>query len=347
MRAAVLIIGCIVALVTTLFAYAGGWLTPQNLTPARFVNLLEQLSGPHVGYRRNHAKGICVTGTFTGNGQGAAFSRAAVFENITVPVIGRFALAGGLPEQADSAKTVRSLALQFMLPNGEEWRTGMNNIPVFPVKTPQEFYDQLAAGKPDPATGKPNPALMKALVDTHPDMAAAMAIIKQRPISSGFDNATYNALNTFIMVDTTGKETPVRWSLTPRQPYVAASANTSQQGKDYLFETLAAALAKQPLQWDLTATLGMPEDLPLPANKMWPDDRRHVQVGILTLTGTTPETTGACRNINFDPLVLPAGIKPSADPLLSARSAVYAVSTRRRDGESTVPPAIKETPHHD
>jgi catalase len=39
-------------------------------------------------------------------------------------------------------------------------------------------------------------------------------------------------------------------------------------------------------------------------------------------------------------LVLPAGIKPSDDPLLSARSAVYAQSFRRRAGETKQPSAI-------
>ena len=38
--------------------------------------------------------------------------------------------------------------------NGEEWRTGMNNTPVFAVRTAQAFHDQLLASVPDPATGK-------------------------------------------------------------------------------------------------------------------------------------------------------------------------------------------------
>jgi hypothetical protein len=37
------------------------------------------------------------------------------------------------------------------------------------------------------------------------------------------------------------------------------------------------------------------------------------------VTGIEAEGDGNCRDINFDPLVLPAGIAPSDDPLLSAR----------------------------
>ena len=51
------------------------------------------------------------------------------------------------------------------------------------------------------------------------------------------------------------------------------------------------------------------------------------------------DETSAATDINFDPLVLPAGIKPSDDPL-SARSAVYAQSFRRRAGETKQPSAI-------
>jgi len=33
----------------------------------------------------------------------------------------------------------------------EEWRTGMNDIPVFAVRTAEAFNEQLLASKPDPA----------------------------------------------------------------------------------------------------------------------------------------------------------------------------------------------------
>jgi len=40
--------------------------------------------------------------------------------------------------------------------------------------------------------------------------------------------------------------------------------------------------------------------------------------------------------------VLPAGITPSDDPLLSARSAVYSQSFTRREGEVKQPSAITQ-----
>jgi catalase len=67
-----------------------------------------------------------------------------------------------------------------------------------------------------------------------------------------------------------------------------------------------------------------------------------VEVGILTLDQTESEDTSPspCRTTNFDPLVLPDGMSPSADPLLSARSAVYSQSFTRRAGEKKLPSAV-------
>jgi catalase len=200
--------------VTAAFAYTGGWLSPARLTQDRMMAAFREANGTHVGFRRNHAKGVCVTGWFESNGQAAAISKAAVFNPGRVPVVGRFALAGGMPFQPDAPNTVRSMALRFVPPGGEEWRTGMNNIPVFPVNSARGFYEQLLAFSPDPATGKPDPVKIKAYMAAHPEAARALALIKKRQVTSGFANSTFNGLNAFRFVDTAGASTPVRWSAT-------------------------------------------------------------------------------------------------------------------------------------
>src|SRR5215475_1966919 len=185
-------IGAIVLAVAVLFLWTGGWLSGGHLTPTRMVDTFEDVNGPHPGFRRNHAKGVCLEGSFESNGAGARLSTASVFKPGRVPVFGRFALAGGMPMMPDGPAAVRSMALNFALPGGEVWRTGMNDIPVFPLKDPQAFYEQLLSSRRDPSTGKPDPAAQKAFVDSHPETANALAIIKAHPFSSGFANATYN-----------------------------------------------------------------------------------------------------------------------------------------------------------
>ena len=126
-------IGLVLLIVAAGFAYTGGWLSPGRLTPGRFADEFQRVNGVYPGFRRNHAKGLCLIGVFDSNGQGARLSRAKVFAPGRVAVIGRFALAGGRPFITDTPQNVRSMALRFSLPDGEEWRTGINDIPVFPA----------------------------------------------------------------------------------------------------------------------------------------------------------------------------------------------------------------------
>ncbi len=336
--------GVIVAAVVGAFAYTGGWFSPRQLTPARFIDTFEKVNGIHPGFRRNHAKGVCVTGFFESNGNGARLSKAVIFRPGRVQVIGRFALAGGNPYAADTPANVRSMAVLFMLPDGEQWRTGINNIPVFAVSTPQAFRDQLIAFEADPATGSPNPVKVKEFLEKYPESARAIANIKSHPPSSGFADSTYNCLNAFRFIDAAGNSTPVRWSMVPEQPVVeAGAAPSASQGKNYLFDALIRRInqpSQPPLQWHLIIIVGQPGDPTNDATIAWPDNREHVDSGVLTIDHIESEQTGACRDINYDPLVLPWGIAPSDDPLLSARSAAYSQSFTRRAGETKQPSAV-------
>lgn len=334
-------VGVVIVAVLGLFLFAGGWFTPHTLSPDVMINTFEQANGEHPGFRRNHAKGVCISGYFESNGQGVKLSKAAVFLPGRVPVIGRFALAGGQPYVADAAHTVRSMALLFKLPDGEEWRTGMNNIPVFPFNTAQGFYDQLQASVPDPSTGKPNPDKMKAFLAAHPETAKALSLIRSNPVSSGFENSTYNGLNAFRFINPSGATVPVRWAMVPVQPFEpAGTPPPGQAGTNYLFDALIASIHNHPLQWHLMITIGQPGDVTADATLPWPSGRQQVDVGTLTIDHVESEDTSPARDINFDPLVLPDGIGGSDDPLLSARSAAYSESFTRREGERKTSSAV-------
>src|ERR1700730_12894519 len=96
------LIGALILSVAAAFAYAGGWLSPARLTQDRMMAAFRDANGTHPGFRRNHAKGVCVSGWFESTGQAGALSKAAVFKTGRIPVVGRFALAGGMPFQADA-----------------------------------------------------------------------------------------------------------------------------------------------------------------------------------------------------------------------------------------------------
>jgi catalase len=333
-------IGVLLLGVLGAFLYLGGWFSPQKLTPARFADEFEWVNGIHSGFRRNHAKGVCVRGFFESNGNGTRFSKAVVFQASRVPVIGRFSIGGGNPHASDALSDVRGLGLQYSLSDGEQWRTAMIDFPVFPFKDPQAFYDNLAASAPDPQTHKPDPQKMAAFVASHPEFQEAIRVIKSHAPSSGFDNSTFYGLNAFRLTNAEGTTIPVRWTLVPVQPFENGSATEASQDKNFLFDGLIASILQHPLQWRLILTLGQPGDPTNDATIPWPEGRETVDVGTLTLDSVESEETSPARDINFDPLVLPDGIAPSDDPLLSARSAIYSQSFTRRAGEKKESSAI-------
>lgn len=335
------LIGTVVAASAAAFAYVGGWLSPQRLTPQRIVDGFEQASGVHPGYRRNHAKGVCVAGYFEGNGQASAYSVAPVFAAGRTPVVGRFAIPGGNPYAPDSSVPIRSLALRFNLADGQQWRTGMNSMPVFPVATPQAFQEQMVANRKDPATGKPNPEKLAAFFAAHPETAAFRDWAKSARPSASFVTDSYYGLNAFYFIDAEGVRHAVRWRVVPD----ATDAGIAPDEDDYLIGDLQRRLAAGPARWRLLVTLAEPGDPTDDATRAWPAERTTVDAGVLVLEREQPQDSGACRDINYDPTVLPTGIAISDDPLLPARSAVYADSYLRRTREEAQIPGAAKTAH--
>ncbi|HEY0208820.1 catalase family peroxidase [Acerihabitans sp.] len=329
-----LLVGIIPLGVIALFLWTGGWLAPERLTSDKLVTVLQKSGGDHPGFRRNHAKGVCVVGSFISNGNAGPLSRAALFAPGETPVTGRFAIAGGNPAAPDYAVPVRSMALAFRQGNGEQWRTGMNAMPLFPVSTVEEFYQLQTITLPDPATGKPNPERLKAFVGAHPQMQRYLAWAKQYVPSSSWASDRFNSLNAFRFIDKTGGEHLVRWSMVPHTGYQPIS-EADKSDKDFLQRDIEQRLAQNPLKWDLVITVARPGDAGNDAAKVWPDDRQTINAGTLVLTSVVPQLNGPCNDINYDPLILPDGIAASDDPLLNARSSAYAKSYNARTREQS------------
>lgn len=324
-------IGAVVAAIAAAFYYVNGTLDAQRLRPKTLVNALERNNGVHPGYRRNHAKGMCVIGYFESNGSAQALSNAQVFAAGRTPVVGRFALPSGNPYAPDSSVPIRSLALRFTQANGQQWRTGMNSMPVFPVGTPEAFYAMLQAGAPDPATGKPKPDAMPAFFAAHPETGPFLQWVKTAKPSASFATETYNAINAFYLVNAAGQRQAVRWAVVP-EGRDAADASAPNDA-DYLQKDLVKRLSAGPLRWQFNLTLADAGDPVNDASKTWPASRKVVNAGTLVLQSAEPQNDGECRDINYDPLILPNGIEGSDDPLLAARSAAYASSYLRRTSE--------------
>lgn len=334
-------IGLTLTAIVGAFAYVGGFLSSDRLTPEQLIGVMDAAGGgPHAGFRRAHAKGVCIAGDFVGTPAARALSTAAVFDGRRVPVSGRFADGSGDPKVSDADAPVRSMAVMFQLPGADQWRTAMNDTPGNVASTPKAFYDNLVSQRPDPATGKPDPAKRKAFLDANPEAAAYMARSAAKPLASSFANDTYNGLNGFVFVAPDGTRRLVRWSMEAQDPFATiGKAERATKPANYLFDDLQARLRRGPIRWQLVATIARPGD-PNRAAVLWPADRQRVVLGALTISSAISEAAGNCRDINFDPMILPKGIEPSDDPILYARSAAYSTSFRRRSGEHKPPSAV-------
>lgn len=334
--APLVLIAGIVAASAAAFAYTAGWLSPQRLTPNNLVAAFAPPGGPALGHRRNHVKGICFAGVFEANGTGAALSKAPMFVAGQYPVIGRFNLGTANIKDPDSSVRVRGMGLQITASNGQDWRMALINAPVFLVSTPQEFYNLLLAA----ASRDPN--AMKDFIAANPEFGAFGAWAQSGPWTASYAEDAYNSLNSFVFTNTAGESHAVRWSLLPAaHPEVLSAVDLAKEAPDFLERDIIQRIKSGPLQWSMVVTVASPGDPTSDPSKAWPPDRRKINVGTLSVQRIEAEPDGPCRDINYDPTVLPPGMSTSDDPFPAARSSAYRRSYDLRTAES------KYYPHTD
>ena len=327
-------IALILLALAALFAWVGGWFGNHRLTPQKMMDLAQSSGQQQPGFRRAHSKGVCFAGTFAPTPEAAGLSKARAFSQPSIAVIGRFSAPSNNPYAPDGASPVRGMAMQLKTDDGQEWRIAMNSFPFFAAATPQGFQAMNEAGKPDPATGKPDPDKMKAVLAAHPEIAAFQAWAKTAPRSDSLGSTRFNGVNAFRLTDANGVDRMVRWSMRPRTAFVAMSPEQLKAADaNFLIADLDQRLASGPLVWDMVEQIAEPGDPVNDPSKAWPDTRKEATIGTLTLAHAEPQASGPCRDLNFDPLILPVGIAGSDDPILQARSAAYSVSFNRRERE--------------
>jgi catalase len=303
----------------------------QTVTAPQVVTAMEGVFGVNPGQRRNHIKGTCAVGEFVGNKDMAAYTRSALFSGKPVPVIARFSLSGGNPKAPDTARSVRGMALQFKLPDGSLHHMTMLNTPMFGAARPQTFLDLMLAQQPDPATGKPDPEKMKVFKATHPDNQAQADYLASHNPPLSYGNSSYWGIHTFKFINPKNEITLMRWRFAPKDGEKALSNDEMKTAPaNFLEPALISRTQQGAVQWDMLVSIGEagdPQDNP---TLLWPESRKVIKAGTLSITAATPQKGAACEAINFDPLVMADGIAPTQDPILLFRSPAYAVSFGKR-----------------
>ena len=201
-------------------------LAQEAVSTEEMVDALNSVHGSHKGYRAAHAKGFCAAGTFQATAEAADISKASIFDGHAVPTMFRFSLAPGTPDASDLEQAPRSLVARFEPAGGETMDLIMINVPFVFMDEPADFVPFLRALAPDPATGQPDAAKLKAHLDAHPEAKRFVEFLDQAPVPASYAQGPYFAVHTFYFTNARGERRPARWIAEP----VAGEAGLTEQG---------------------------------------------------------------------------------------------------------------------
>lgn len=302
----------------------------QAPDPGALVDALEGVFGKQAGFRRSGAKGVCATGFFVGTPEGRALTGSSLFSGQEVPAVVRFSVGGGSPKATDKGRTVRGLAVRVT--NGQEtWETANISAPVFFVNRPEHFVKFLEARRPDPATGRADPAKVKAFNDSHLDAKPQIEYLAKAPVPASYATVNYWGTNAFVFTPPGGRKVHGKWMFEAARGTVGLTDEELKSLPDsFLDEELRRRVAASGVAFNFKVQLAEPGDKVDDATVPLPDGRKNLTVGRLVVDRVEAGAAGACDKITFNPLVLPRGVGPSEDPVLLARPGSYAVSLGRR-----------------
>ncbi len=308
----------------------------SQVDPTQMVDAFESVNGRFDGYRRSGAKGICAMGEFIGSADGRNLSAASVFSGRAIPVIVRFSVGGANPRAPDNTRGQRNMALQFNLPNGEVWHHGNISAPIFGAATPEQLLGRLQSLQPDPATKTADPAKVKAFADANPVVLQQGRYFASQPVPASFASVNYWGVHGFGFTNARGEKTWGKWIFEPVGGVQSLSDDDAKaKGPNFLFDDLRERVKSGRVSFQLNLEIAQAGDRIDNATIPLPEGRKKVTLGTLKVTRVSADGGGECLNITFDPNRVPKGIEGSADPMLIARSAPYAVSLGRRLGEGS------------
>jgi catalase len=303
----------------------------QKSQPEQIADVMVQLAGGvHPGLRITHAKGLVTTGTFTPTPDAKTLSRAAHLQGAAVPVTVRFSDGSGIPNIPDANPNAEphGMAIRFALPGGAYTDIVANSHNGFFVGNGDDFLAFLkAVAATTPAS--PHPSPIEAFLGAHP--RALKVVLDSRAASKGFANLDFYGNNAFVLVDAAGVKRAFRYQIIPVAGVVKLdSAAAAKKTPNYMFDDLKQQIAKGPVKYKLYAQLANPGDQTNDASIVWPEDRKRVELGTISVTKVAPNSDVLQKALAFNPLFITNGIAFSDDPLPSLRSAVYALSVAHR-----------------
>jgi len=294
----------------------------------QIAEIMSQGQSGKAHQRYVHAKGIVCQGSFQASPGAKAISRAAHLNGKSIPITVRF--SDGAPDTtvADNSPEAapRGMAIRFAVGSGTDIMAFSHNG--FLVGTGEEFLALVKAQAATDTSG-PHPWPIEEFLNSHP--RALMFVQDPKPIPVSFSTESFYANNAFTFVNSEGEKQVGRYQIVPvgggqYLDEVTAKGKTP----NFLSEELPVRLATAPFKFRLLLQLHNRDDQTNDGSVVWPDDRRKLELGIITITSVVPDSAAAERGLAFDPTHLIDGIELSDDPLPALRSRVYKYSVAGR-----------------
>ena len=287
-------------------------------------------NGPVPGHRANHIKGAVFEGSFVATKEAAGLSVAQHLQGGTVPMVIRFSNVGGIPDVPDNSPTtsVRAMAFTFSLPDGTKTSLVCINMPFFIAKTPEDFIGLNLAGQ-SKAPKDVHPTPFEQWAAAHPETKAFLGYPRPMPVSFGTQD--YYAIHAYTLTDASGATKSVRFHIVPEAGRQMLGADDAKKTEpNVLFDDMRARVAKAPVTYRLEAQVAEPGDVTNDPTVSWPDSRRVVTLGTISVTRAVADNDAAEKRLVFMPNQAVKGLGLSDDPFLEARAAVYQVGYDKR-----------------
>jgi catalase len=122
----------------------------------------------------------------------------------------------------------------------------------------------------------------------------------------------------------------MRYIMTPEKAVRLTAEEAAGKPPNFLVDDLPQRIAKRPVVFHLEVQLAAAGDQTQDPSQPWPDNRKVVDLGVLTLDESVADSLEVQKNLLFLPNRLTDGIELSDDRLPVIRSQVYALAFARR-----------------
>jgi catalase len=146
-----------------------------------------------------------------------------------------------------------------------------------------------------------------------------------------FADEEYYSIDAFVFVNATGARQAVRYQMIPERVVHLAAADAAKQPPNFLMDELPERLKHGSVTFHLRAQLATAGDSTKDPTIAWPNDRKSVELGVLTINKVVADSAEAEKKLLFLPGALTEGIEKSDDPLIDIRDGAYALSFSRRN----------------